>query len=501
MKARLLATLAAACLLASSCEQEIPNSSTGKDAASSERVPNAASSERGEADTAARICLIRLELEDGRTEHLAGFLLGPDRLLVPAEGLLNATAAYAMPNCCDERDASRVIAYDIARNAVVLGFEPPIDLEPIHTQRVDLTVGEELTLAERLQIEFEGGSAVAFSHAWLVSNEDWAVLGRTPRFKTSGSGFGYGSMVLDAEGRPAAMLTGYAGHTRKFGVWLHDIPDFTDQTPIAIAEFRIGRLSLPDRALVEAWKSSTLRHEGRLEAARNAAIESVTLDPLSWLGHYQIGVLADMMDGDLAAAEASLQTSIDAEPKWGEAHYSLGIVLLRQDRFAEAIGPLRKAAEIDPDYPRALGMLGLALWEAEGPEAGLDWIVAACDAGPDEYNHLNNLRNLLAELNRESEVIDRYSAYVGRNPDDLDATRAFVLLLIQARRYQEAVAPLERLVHEDPRPATKRFLAECLIRAGQLDRARDLIDEISFEEPSLPALPTLRKMLDDAAGE
>lgn len=295
------------------------------------------------------------------------------------------------------------------------------------------------------------------------------------------------------------MLTGWAGHTHDFGVWLGDLPTEQGQQPLGLTSFRADNLSAGDQSLILAWNSSTLRKDGSLQAAQAAATESVSLDASSWLGHYQLGVLADMMDHDFTASELALLKSIEIEPKWVESHYSLGIIRLHQDRFGDAVEPLTRAAEIDPTYPNALGMLGLARWKSEGPEAGLDWLMAACDAGPDRYEHLNNLRNLLSELGRETEVTNRYRAYVERNPDNEHASQVLGFLLFRSGRFAEAIPYVEAFSEREPNPRVKSLLADCLIRTGQLERARTLINEISEASPDLPDLPRLRSMLEEAS--
>lgn len=451
-------------------------------------------------EVASRICLVRVELEDNQVAKIMGLILGPDRLLVPAEGMLQVRTATVIPHCCDSRPISQIVAYDIKRNAVILQFSPSIDLPPLEIPTDQPAVGDQLSTATRLPLDlgFEG-SAVALSDAVLHSDEEWSGIGRTPRFSTEESAFGYGSVVLNGQGKPVAMLTGWAGHDHDFGVWLGDLPTEQGQQPLDLTSFRADNLPAGDRSLILAWNSTTLRKDGNLQAAQAAAAESVSLDPSSWLGYYQLGVLADMMGHDLTASEIALLKSIEIEPKWVESHYSLGIIRLRQDHFGDAVEPLTRAAEIDPTYPNTLGMLGLALWKSEGPEAGLDWMMAACDAGPDRYEHLNNLRNLLSELGRETEVTTRYRAYVERNPDNAHASQVLGFLLFRTGRFAEAIPYVEAFAEREPHPRVKSLLADCLIRTGQLERARTLINEISEASPDLPELPRLRSMLEEAS--
>jgi tetratricopeptide (TPR) repeat protein len=57
--------------------------------------------------------------------------------------------------------------------------------------------------------------------------------------------------------------------------------------------------------------------------------------------------------GDLAAAQTHLEKSVTQNDAWAEAHYNLALVLLRQERYSEAIAAFKRAAEHRDPYPEA----------------------------------------------------------------------------------------------------------------------------------------------------
>ena len=60
----------------------------------------------------------------------------------------------------------------------------------------------------------------------------------------------------------------------------------------------------------------------------------------------------------LDEAMARLQEALSYNPKFPQAHYQLGLVLVKEGKFKEAIAPLQQAIELDPLYPEPHYTLG-----------------------------------------------------------------------------------------------------------------------------------------------
>ena len=69
--------------------------------------------------------------------------------------------------------------------------------------------------------------------------------------------------------------------------------------------------------------------------------------------------------GDDAAAGATLQSGLVQFPGSARLHYLLGLTFMSRGSSAEAIDPLRKAAELEPENPDYQQALGLCLEDLE----------------------------------------------------------------------------------------------------------------------------------------
>jgi tetratricopeptide (TPR) repeat protein len=102
---------------------------------------------------------------------------------------------------------------------------------------------------------------------------------------------------------------------------------------------------------------------GNFEAAVDAAIEAVRLDPenatlRNWLGHFLF------RQGRLKEAAEIIESAIALAPDQELYHYALGNVLLHDGRLLGAATTLKRAIELDPNDAHAHHALGIALARA-----------------------------------------------------------------------------------------------------------------------------------------
>lgn len=127
------------------------------------------------------------------------------------------------------------------------------------------------------------------------------------------------------------------------------------------------------------------------------------------LGAFQVA-LAEIAKKkpDYKLAVENLRTAVELEPDFAEAYYNLGILLMELDQSAEAIAPLERAKEIDPevlDYTVALGRAYAATGKTDDAEPLFLEVVAREPA---------NLaaKNNLAALNLQRGEIDKALKYL-----------------------------------------------------------------------------------------
>lgn len=167
--------------------------------------------------------------------------------------------------------------------------------------------------------------------------------------------------------------------------------------------------------------------------------------------------------GDLAVAEAAFRNAVERRPRSAGPASNLGMVLLEQRRFDEALGWLRKAVDIDPGHAGAQNNLGIALARGNLPADAARHFRAALAAEPDLVDARVNLWKPLLEVcdwaTLESELRD-FLSLARSAPEDGWVTRIspYVSLLLPlpgemqrkvARAYS---AGIERAVASLPRP-------------------------------------------------
>jgi len=91
---------------------------------------------------------------------------------------------------------------------------------------------------------------------------------------------------------------------------------------------------------------------GRWDEARQLAIEAITLDPLSADAHASLGIVVQLRSGHLAEAEQSIRRALQIAPQYGSGHYYLGVPLMLQGHYEEALTEFRKET---PDDGQSLG--------------------------------------------------------------------------------------------------------------------------------------------------
>jgi tetratricopeptide (TPR) repeat protein len=157
--------------------------------------------------------------------------------------------------------------------------------------------------------------------------------------------------------------------------------------------------------------------------------------------------LADALleSGDLAKAEENYKAATEIDPKSAAARLGLGRALARQKRLADAAGHFEQAAALDPTYKDALLELA-SLYEADKqPGASI----------------------LIYE----------------RFPENAAAQERLGELLIEVKRYPEAIERLEKVIAKDPTPANRLALAHAYRLNKEPDKALPLLEKAAAADP------------------
>jgi choline-sulfatase len=162
---------------------------------------------------------------------------------------------------------------------------------------------------------------------------------------------------------------------------------------VALCEFRLHR---PDEALqelqvtlaLEPWytRAEELLVDIYLQKkdfaqARARLQHLLSVDPMSYTAHYNLGVFAAMA-GNWSEAQGELLSALHTDPASAEAHNTLGSVYLRREQLEQARVELEEAVRLQPEFAWAHYNLALVFKKQEKADEAERELRAALKADP-----------------------------------------------------------------------------------------------------------------------
>ena len=192
-----------------------------------------------------------------------------------------------------------------------------------------------------------------------------------------------------------------------------------------VEEYRAAQRANADRAeshLNLGLLSAKLGDAGGAEEAFETAIR---LTPHFMPGYVDLADLYRTAQRD-ADGERVLRRALDVEPDSAEVHHALGLVLVREQRVAEALPELARAAALAPDDARYAYVLGVALHSTGQSARALDVLRGVHQRRPGD-------RDVLVAL-----------ATISRDTGDRPAARAYAAALVAAAPEDEGARRLQQ---------------------------------------------------------
>ena len=207
----------------------------------------------------------------------------------------------------------------------------------------------------------------------------------------------------------------------------------------ALGEFMTGQRSRDDRADSHEQMAIMSINLGRLAEAERESRTAVRINPdfvpfrhtLSTILAKQAYEALEQKRPEEAAkknaeAEQQLRKIIELQPAWGDAYYSLGLLLAEDEqRLSEAAEQLSKAAELIPNSPRVLCNLGAALQMLDRPAESERALLTAYRLAPQYAKCSHALATLYAQQEKWDAALQWAQRYAQLQPGDPQA-RAFL---------------------------------------------------------------------------
>src|SRR3989344_4483730 len=210
-------------------------------------------------------------------------------------------------------------------------------------------------------------------------------------------------------------------------------------------------------------------------------------------------------DGELDAAEAAFLNVLESRPTDGDALGGLGILRLRQERFADARGLLERASRAGsasrwkqaPDSATHRSLVEQAPSERERGEtaAARRSLEQAVRLNPAEVTAETDLADLLVEDGQYDAAEAAYRRVLARQADNPDAVRGLVGVLAQNNKAAEALALVEKLSPSQQekvgalgrlRAAQALGQARAATERGDTAAARAALEDALLNDPASP---------------
>lgn len=210
-------------------------------------------------------------------------------------------------------------------------------------------------------------------------------------------------------------------------------------------------------------------------------------------------------DGELDAAEAAFLNVLESRPSDGDALGGLGILRLRQERFAEARGLLERASRAGSasrwkqalDSATYWSLVEQATTERERGDtaAARRSLEQAVRLNPAEVTAESDLADLLVEDGQYDAAEAAYRRVLARQADNPDAVRGLVGVLAQNNKAAEALALVEKLSPSQQekvgalgrlRAAQALGQARAATERGDVAAARAALEDALLNDPASP---------------
>jgi tetratricopeptide (TPR) repeat protein len=249
------------------------------------------------------------------------------------------------------------------------------------------------------------------------------------------------------------------------------------------------------------------------DAAAQAFSKAVEADPNDYSAHFHLALSYSFLQKDPEAI-AEYRKVLELKPGLYQAELNLGMLLLRQKQAAQAIPNLSAAAEAKPREFRPQFYLGEALLESGDPVKAEEHYKIALEIDPksapahagmaraqarqkriDEaaghfrqaaaldpgfQDALFELASLYEKSGKPADAIAIYQQF----PGNVAAEERLGELLIESKRYTDAIPLLEKAVEKDPTPANRLALASAYKFNKEADKALPLLEKAVAAEPA-----------------
>ena len=233
------------------------------------------------------------------------------------------------------------------------------------------------------------------------------------------------------------------------------------------------------------------------KTAETALDSWLSAHPNDGRGLFDAGYVADAQNR-LDDAANLYRRATEADPQSLEAHLSLGLLLARQGKVAEARTELQAATSLDPGDAgpalKARAWRALAQLDKPGPNKSGDAVQAsdellqALKLSPETPDDTLLAASLAEGAGQDDAAEAAYRRLLAKDPKSTQANAGLAHLLIKQKKYPEAEAFLRAALEQSPDdPALTAQLASVLAAQDNAE-ALPLLQKLHIQHPNDPAI-------------
>ncbi|MBI3697045.1 MAG: tetratricopeptide repeat protein, partial [Acidobacteria bacterium] len=174
----------------------------------------------------------------------------------------------------------------------------------------------------------------------------------------------------------------------------------------------------------------------------------------------------------------------DKKPQDFRTQFYLGEALLGAGQPERAEGAYRKAAELDTKSAGAALGLGRSLAREGKTEAAREQYLRAVQLDPQFSDALLELGDALEQKRQPVQALELYLEFLKAKPDAVAVRERAGVILLQQKRYPEAIEHLEAAVEQNPTAANQAALAQGYAMTKQPAKALPLLRAAVAADPS-----------------
>ncbi len=192
--------------------------------------------------------------------------------------------------------------------------------------------------------------------------------------------------------------------------------------------------------------------------------------------------------GDLHGAEAAYREVLWTAPRYAEAHANLGAVLIRLDRYEEAIQEYETALQLSPHLKPVLLNIGIAHFRRSAYARAVESLKRFLEVSPGHAQATQLMALALVELGRDEEALKYLEPALSASPNDPALIYGLGLASLRLRR--PMVTGAINALAEIPGglPASYLLRGQANLSNFQFEKAVGDLEEARRLNPELPRL-------------